>query len=170
VVGYYDLAILLKSSIGLGLHQRSLVETTQKNAVKGLYYLYRSLTAVESYETAVPNLLTQIKLLLKQLDKEGKLSPPHESDLPRKSLISWFLRLHAVSFSGQKVQQYSELMTEMLHSMVICSSRPDNASLFTKLAIINISAEYRKLYDLQRKSCHVNQEPLAKSLNRHGRY
>ena len=141
-IGYYDLATAIYPPSGSSHNQLAVIAREDDNHLRVLYHLYRALAAEEPHPGARRNLETEFK----RTDlawKKGELvsdSWGKGGQSPEKSLVGWFVRLHARCYRGIEFEGHDEMEEEVLSHLAIALKERPLGGILNKVVLINISA------------------------------
>lgn len=142
--GYYGLATTLKPSAGVGHHQQAVICLEQRNHLRAIYHLYRSMTVADPHPLAEKNLHLEINQAIAAYDK-GELivkRAPNDPDAAKLSLVGWFVRLQSMCYQGKLFREHEQLEREVLAQLSnVLKQRPLNGA-FYRMVSVNISAQH----------------------------
>lgn len=142
--GYYGLATTIKPSAGVGHHQQAVICLEQRNHLRAIYHLYRSMTVAEPHPLAEKNLRLEIDQAIAAYDK-GELivkRAPNDPDAAKLSLVGWFVRLQSMCYQGRPFREHEQLEREVLAQLSnVLKQRPLNGA-FYRMVSVNISAQH----------------------------
>ncbi|KAF2148387.1 hypothetical protein K461DRAFT_297810 [Myriangium duriaei CBS 260.36] len=149
-IGYYDLAVALRSSSGVAFNQRSIIAQHDRDHLRATYYVYRSIVVEEPFEKGLDNLGIHMSSLRK---KWGSSDFSPKSNIPgfegaNKALTVWFLRLHSMCYLGEMFKGHDELEAEVINRLESHVLQAENPGLLMKIILINMAAERTTLIRL----------------------
>ncbi|CAK3856747.1 telomerase activating est1 [Lecanosticta acicola] len=157
--GYYELAVNLKPTSGLGHHQLSVIALEQRNHVTVIYHLYRALCLPEPHPRAAANLELEIAKINSDWAKGGLIQKtgPTDQDGPQRALEGWFARLHGMCYKGDSFRGYEELEREIINQLSngIKQKQWPIDHLLMRMVLTNIGAQsiagdrYQSIQDVQ---------------------
>ena len=143
-VGYYDLARMIYPASGASHNQLAVIALVDLNHLRATYHLYRALAVEEPHPGAKGNLEIEFKKIQDAWSKGGLLhnDPGCDSQAAGKSLIGWFMRLHAGCYKGVNFPGHEELESEVLSQLAVELKERSLEGTLNKIVLINVAAEY----------------------------
>ncbi|MCJ1476918.1 hypothetical protein MMC13_005587 [Lambiella insularis] len=143
-IGYYDLAGAIRPSSGASHNQLAVIALADGSHLRSTYHLYRALAVEEPSPTAKGNLELGFKKVIAAHEKGGLVNDgaPKDSSGSTKSLLGWFMLLHAQCYKGLEFAGHDELENEVVSQLVIDLKERSFEGTLQKLILVNIAAEY----------------------------
>ena len=134
---YYDLAITLQPTSGMGYNQLAIIALADEDHFHVTYYLHRSLAVDHKFTT---NLDIEFK---KILDRESKhREPSSPKDDPGFHLFcDRFVVFHAKCHKGRIFKEHDALENELLNQLAAQVQGRTFDDVLQKICLINIAAE-----------------------------
>lgn len=143
-IGYYHLAAVIVPSSGLGHHQQAVVALDNRNHLRAIYHLYRSIAVPEPHPHALGNLGKEFEKTNAAWDR-GELiqkGPPNDPDASKRALVGWFIRLHSMCYKGEPFRGHDELEREVLSQLSnVIRQRPLDETL-QRMILTNMGAQW----------------------------
>ncbi|PHH87605.1 hypothetical protein CDD83_8631 [Cordyceps sp. RAO-2017] len=134
---YYGLARHLVPHSGFAFHQMGIVNLDQGNHLDVVYHFYRAWTVELPHPNAKSNLESEFKSLrLPNAAKGGRNHASASGD----AFSTWFVKLHALFYVGEKFSQQKELEEEVMHRLEMACRDAASGDTLLKMALVNISA------------------------------
>ncbi|GJN68781.1 telomerase activating protein Est1 [Purpureocillium lilacinum] len=133
---YYNLARHIMPRSGFALHQIGIVNLDCGNHLDVVYNFYRSRVSEVPHPNAKANLENEFKTLRKPKHDKGRRSP----STPQDVFSSWFVKLHAFFYQGERFPQHEELEHEVMHRLDMACRDAANSGTLLKMALVNICA------------------------------
>ncbi|KAH9826364.1 Telomerase activating protein Est1 [Teratosphaeria destructans] len=150
-IGWYDLAGALIPTNGHGHHQQAIVELaqpkSQRNELRVIYHLYRSMVVDEPNPNAFTNLSLEFEKTSRDWTQNKALVTGNGPDAPKRLLIGWFVRMHSMCYKGEEFGAYRELEQTLLRQLanVVKSSGLDAQKTVSRMAMVNMAAQYNAI-------------------------
>lgn len=162
-VGYYSLAAELCPTVGIAHNQLAVVALTEKNHLRAIYHLYRSLSLEEPHPSAQDNLELEFKKIINAQKKRAVGLAPNGNGA-NASLISWFVLLHSKCYRGELYSERDELQKEVLSQLISAIRERTLDSKLQMMFLINMAAEYVAASKLRSMSTHLRYSSIAQRL------
>ncbi|UNI14395.1 hypothetical protein JDV02_001026 [Purpureocillium takamizusanense] len=133
---YYNLARHIMPRSGFALHQIGIVNLDCGNHLDVVYNFYRSRVSEVPHPNAKANLENEFKTLRKPKNDKGRRSPSTPNDV----FSSWFVKLHAFFYQGERFPQHEELEHEVMHRLDMACRDVTTSDTLLKMALVNICA------------------------------
>lgn len=143
-LGYYGLAASIVPASGLGHHQQAVVALEQRNHLRAIYHLYRSICVPDPHPLALNNLNKEFEKTNAAWEK-GELiqkGPPNDPDAPKRVLVGWFVRLHSMCYKGERFTGYQELEREVLSQLANLITHPSLQDTIGRMILVNMAAQH----------------------------
>ncbi|MCJ1283004.1 hypothetical protein MMC26_002331 [Xylographa opegraphella] len=143
-IGYYDLAGDVRPSSGASHNQLAVIALADGNHLRSIYHLYRALAVEEPHPTAEGNLELGFKKII-GADQKGELTnddAQQDQSNSTKTLLGWFLLLHAKCYKGLDFIGHEELENEVISQLAIELKERSLEGILQKIVLVNIAAEY----------------------------
>ncbi|KAL7626336.1 hypothetical protein AAE478_003108 [Parahypoxylon ruwenzoriense] len=132
---YYGLANTIDPNDGSAHHQLAVLYQLQGRHLEIVYHFHRAISIAKPHELALSNLEREYKGLDNSL--AARRGPAKD---PCETMVTWFVRLHAFFFQGEKFSQQSELEEEVLHRIEITMKSDADEAILRKMIFVNIAA------------------------------
>ena len=158
--GYYDLAGTILPTSGISHNQLAVIARTDSNHLRATYYLYRALAVEEPHPGAKGNLEIELKKIHTAWGKGESIaiSLQRDGQGPGKALVGWFMRLHALCYTGIDFVEHDELENEVLSQLAIDLKERSLEGTLNKFVLINIAAEYFAGIRLKSKLAEIKKD------------
>ena len=143
-IGFYELAGAIYPTSGASHNQLAVIALADGNHLRATYHLYRALTVEEPHPTAKANLELELKKINTAWSKGGLIvDKPTSSDGgdAGKTLVAWFIRLHARCYRGRDFPEHEELEGEVMTQLAVGLRERAYDAILNKLILINVSAQ-----------------------------
>lgn len=143
-IGYYDLAGAIFPASGASHNQLAVIARADSNHLRATYHLYRALAVEEPHPSARGNIEIEFKKIHTAWGKGEPVASSLHRDAqgPGKALVGWFMRLHALCYTGVDFAEHDELENEVVSQLAIDLKERSLEGALNKFVLMNIAAEY----------------------------
>ncbi|KJZ78979.1 hypothetical protein HIM_01752 [Hirsutella minnesotensis 3608] len=133
---YYGLARHLMPNAGFAFHQMGIVNLDQANHLDVVYHFYRAWAV----ETPHPNAKSNLEAEFKSLRLPNAVRARNSTSAPGDVFSTWFVKLHAFFYTGEKFSQQKELEEEVMYRLEMACRDATSSKTLLKMALVNMSA------------------------------